>query len=48
MRIQQELDHVPGHEVANHRIDSWWWLVVSVIAIVVALANLQQIGKAHV
>lgn len=41
MRIQQELDHVPGHKVANHRIDSWWWLVVSVIAIVVALATLQ-------
>ena len=41
MRVQKELENVPGHEVANHRIDSWWWLVAAVIGIVVLLAGLQ-------
>lgn len=41
MRIQKELDKIPGHEVANHRIDSWWWLVAAVIGIVISLAWLR-------
>lgn len=40
MRVQKELENIPGHEVANHRIDSWWWLVAVVIGIVVLLAGL--------
>lgn len=38
MRIRKELDRVPGYEVANHRIDTWWWLVVAVIGIIILLA----------
>jgi polar amino acid transport system permease protein len=38
MRIRKELERVPGYEVANHRIDTWWWLVVAVIGIVLLLA----------
>lgn len=41
MRVQNELDRIPGHEVANHRIDSWWWLVVGVIGLIVLLATFQ-------
>ncbi len=40
MRVQKELENIPGHEVANHRIDSWWWLVATVVGIVVLLAGL--------
>ncbi len=39
MQIQKKLERIPGHEVASHRIDSWWWLVVGVIAIVMLLAT---------
>ena len=41
MRIRKELEKVPGFEVANHRIDSWWWLVAAVVAIVALLAGLE-------
>ncbi len=41
MQIRKELEKVPGYEVADHRIDSWWWLVVAVIGIVILLATLQ-------
>jgi polar amino acid transport system permease protein len=41
MRVQRELKNIPGHEVANHRIDSWWWLVAAVIGIVILLAGLE-------
>lgn len=41
MQIQKELEKIPGHEVANHRIDHWWWLVVSVIGIIFLLVTLQ-------
>jgi polar amino acid transport system permease protein len=37
MRIRKELDRVPGFEVANHRIDAWWWLVVAVVGLVIFL-----------
>jgi polar amino acid transport system permease protein len=38
MRVQKELERIPGYEVANHRIDAWWWLVVVVIGFVILLA----------
>lgn len=38
MQVQKELEKVPGHEVANHRIDSWWWLVAAVIGLVLLLS----------
>ena len=41
MRIRKQLERVPGHEVANHRIDRWWWLVLAVIVIVLLLAITQ-------
>jgi polar amino acid transport system permease protein len=41
MRVRKELEKVPGYEVANHRIDSWWWLVAFVIGLVVLLAGLR-------
>ncbi|MBG0770194.1 MAG: amino acid ABC transporter permease, partial [Anaerolineaceae bacterium] len=41
MRIRKDLEKVPGFEVANHRIDSWWWLVAAVVAIVALLAGLE-------
>jgi len=37
MQIQKELEKIPGHEVASHRIDHWWWLVVAVIGLVTTL-----------
>ena len=40
MRVQKELERIPGHEVANHRIDSWWGLVAAAIAIIILLAAL--------
>ncbi len=40
MRVKKELERIPGHEAANHRIDSWWWLVAAVIGLVAALAIL--------
>ncbi len=41
MQIRKELEKVPGFEVANHQIDSWWWLVAAVVAIVALLAGLE-------
>jgi polar amino acid transport system permease protein len=38
MRIRKELERIPGYEVANHRIDTWWWMVVAVIGLVFLLA----------
>jgi polar amino acid transport system permease protein len=40
MRIRKELERIPGHEAASHRIDGWWWLVAAVIGIVAILALL--------
>ena len=34
MEVQKELEQIPGHEVANHRVDHWWWLVVAVAGLV--------------
>lgn len=41
MQIQKELEKIPGQEVASHRIDHWWWLVVAVIGLVVTLTLVQ-------
>jgi polar amino acid transport system permease protein len=41
MQVRKELEHIPGHEVANHRLDGWWWLVVAVIGLIILLASLQ-------
>ncbi|MFN2304534.1 MAG: amino acid ABC transporter permease [Anaerolineales bacterium] len=41
MQVQKELEKIPGQEVANHRIDHWWWLVVAVIGLVAALTILK-------
>ncbi len=41
MRVRKELERIPGHEVANHRIDAWWWLVAAVIALVTLLVLTQ-------
>lgn len=41
MRVRKELENIPGQEAANHRIDSWWWLVAVVIGFVVLLAGLR-------
>ncbi|MDY6874226.1 MAG: amino acid ABC transporter permease [Chloroflexota bacterium] len=41
MGVRKELEKTPGYKAANHRIDSWWWLVALVIGIVVLLATLQ-------
>lgn len=38
MRIRKKLDRIPGHEVADHRIDTWWWMVAVVLGMVVFLA----------
>lgn len=38
MRIRKTLERIPGYEVANHRIDTWWWLVAVVIGMVLLLA----------
>ena len=38
MRVQKDLERIPGYEVANHRIDAWWWLVAVVIGFVIILA----------
>lgn len=40
MRESNELERIPGHEVANHRIDAWWWLVAAVIGIIILLATI--------
>jgi polar amino acid transport system permease protein len=37
MRVRKELERIPGHEVASHRIDAWWWLVAAVISLVTLL-----------
>jgi len=41
MQLRKQLNRVPGYEVANHRIDRWWWLVLAVVGIVTALACIQ-------
>lgn len=38
MRVTKELERVPGFEVASHRIDAWWWLVIAVVALVTLMA----------
>lgn len=38
MRVQKDLEKVPGYEVASHRIDSWWWLVAAVVGLIFLLA----------
>jgi polar amino acid transport system permease protein len=40
MEVKKELEKIPGHEVANHRIDAWWWLVAAVIGLVALLSLL--------
>jgi polar amino acid transport system permease protein len=41
MQLRKQLNRVPGYEVANHRVDRWWWLVLVVVGIVTALACIQ-------
>lgn len=41
MEVQKELEQIPGHEVANHRVDHWWWLVVAVAGLVFLLSVFQ-------
>jgi len=41
MQVKKELEKIPGHEVANHRIDAWWWLVAAVTGLVIVLSIFQ-------
>ena len=38
MRVSQELKSAQGIKAAHDRIDSWWWLVIAVVALVTSLA----------
>jgi polar amino acid transport system permease protein len=38
MQVQKDLEKVPGYEVANHRLDGWWWLVAAVIGLILLLS----------
>jgi len=41
MQVRKDLERIPGHEVANHRVDHWWWLVVAVIGLILLLITVQ-------
>ncbi|MFW5713256.1 MAG: amino acid ABC transporter permease [Brevefilum sp.] len=41
MKVQKDLEKIPSFEVANHRIDSWWWLVGAVIGLILTLSMLK-------
>lgn len=41
MEVRKKLERIPGQEIANHRVDHWWWLVVAVVGIVLLLSLTQ-------